>query len=226
MTAILDFYRSAIGKKVVMAVTGIVLYGYVLVHMLGNLKLYLGRETLNHYAEFLRVMGEPFFPHGTVLWIVRIILLVSVGWHMLAAAQLTWMNQRARPIGYDQKHFVAASYASRTMKWGGVIIGLFVIFHLLDLTWGTANPGFDSEDVYRNVVASFERWWIALIIYVPAQVCLGFHLYHGLWSLFQSLGWNHPKFNEWRRNLAIGFAWIITLGNISFPVAVLTGLVS
>lgn len=224
MAFLLEFYRSAVGKKVVMAVTGIVLYGYVLVHMLGNLKLYLGRESLNHYAEFLRVMGEPFFPHGAVLWIARFILLISVGLHILAAVQLTWMNWQARPMGYEQKQFVAATYASRTMRWGGVIIGLFVIYHLLDLTWGTANPSFVSNDVYHNVVASFRVWWVAGF-YILAQVFLGLHLYHGLWSLFQSLGWNHPRFNHWRRNFAIAFAWIIALGNISFPVAVLTGWV-
>ncbi len=224
MVLLLDFYRSALGKKVVMAVTGIVLYGYVLVHMLGNLKLYLGRESLNHYAEFLRVMGEPLFPHGTVLWIFRIILLVSFGLHILAAVQLTWMNWRARPIGYEQKQVVAAGYASRTMRWGGVIIGLFVVFHLFDLTWGKVTPGFNPQDVYHNVVASFRVWWVAGF-YILAQVILGLHLYHGLWSLFQSLGWNHPKFNHWRRQFAIAFAWIIAVGNISFPVAVLTGWV-
>lgn len=225
MAALLDFYRSALGKKVIMAVTGIVLFGYVLVHMLGNLKLYLGKESLNHYAEWLRVMGEPLFPHGAVLWIVRIILLGSVALHILAAIQLTLINQRARPTGYEQKELVAASYASRTMRWGGVIIVLFVIYHLLDLTWGTVNPGFVAGDVYRNVLASFQVWPIAGF-YIVAQVTLGLHLYHGLWSLFQSLGWNHPKFNQWRRSFAITFAWIITLGNVSFPVAVLTGWVT
>lgn len=224
MAFLLDLYRSALGKKVVMALTGIVLYGYVLVHMLGNLKLYLGRESLNHYAEFLRIMGEPVFPHGTVLWIFRIVLLVSFGLHILAAIQLTWMNWQARPIGYEQRQVVAASYASRTMRWGGVVIGLFVIYHLFDLTWGTANPDFVPGDVYHNVVASLGVWWIAGF-YILAQVFLGLHLYHGLWSLFQSMGWNHPKFRQWRRNFAITFAWIIAVGNISFPVAVLSGWV-
>ncbi|MFQ5802119.1 MAG: succinate dehydrogenase cytochrome b subunit [Candidatus Methylomirabilales bacterium] len=225
ITSILDFYRSAVGKKAVMAATGIILFGYVLMHMLGNMKLYLGREPLNHYAEYLRVVGEPFFPYGTVLWIVRIILLLAVGLHILAAVELTLMNQRARPLGYQEKQTVAATYASRTMRWGGVIILLFIIYHLLDLTWGTLNPGFVPGDVYRNVLASFQVWPIASF-YIIAQLALGLHLYHGLWSLFQSLGWNHPRFNPWRRSFAIAFTWIITLGNISFPLAVLVGWVS
>ena len=116
------------------------------------------------------------------------------------------------------------TYASRTMRWGGVIILLFVIYHLLDFTAGAVNPGFVEGDVYRNVVASFCVWYVALF-YIMAQVALGFHLYHGLWSLFQSLGWNQPRFNRWRSDFAHAFAWIITLGNISFPLAVLTGLV-
>ncbi|MFQ5846786.1 MAG: succinate dehydrogenase cytochrome b subunit [Candidatus Methylomirabilales bacterium] len=225
MASVGDFYRSAVGKKAVMAVTGIALFGYVLLHMLGNMKLYLGRESLNHYAEYLRVMGEPFFPYGTLLWIVRIILLVAVGLHILAAIQLTLMNQQARPLGYEQRRTVAASYAARTMRWGGVILVLFVIYHLLDLTWGTVNTGFIPGDVYHNVVMSFQRWPVAGF-YIVAQLALGLHLYHGLWSLFQSLGWNHPRFNHWRRNFAIAFAWLITVGNISFPVAVLTGWIS
>ena len=235
-----DLYRSAVGKKAVMAVTGIILFGFVLVHMIGNLKLYepgmycaarneageCVREQpyLDAYGEFLRRVGEPALPAEGALWIVRIVLLVSVVLHIWAAWQLTRMNRQARPRDYVSGPKRHTPYASRTMRWGGVIILLFVIYHLLDFTTGTVNPGFKAGQVERNMVASFSLWYVALF-YIVAQIALGFHLYHGLWSLFQSLGWNHPRFNRWRSGFAHAFAWIITLGNISFPLAVLTGLV-
>jgi succinate dehydrogenase / fumarate reductase, cytochrome b subunit len=219
-----EVYRSAVGKKAVMAVTGILLFGFVLVHMVGNLKLYEGPQVLNSYAGFLRTVGSPAIPTSGLLWLARAILLVAVVLHMWAAWQVTMMSRAARPQGYGRRDFVEASYASRTMRWGGVIILLFVVYHLLDLTFGTVNPSFRHGDVYHNVVASFSVWWVAAF-YVVAQVALGFHLYHGLWSLFQSLGWNHPRFNGWRRGFATAFAWIITVGNISFPLAVLAGVV-
>lgn len=224
-----DLYRSAVGKKAVMAVTGIILFGFVLLHMIGNLKLYEpgdynGQHYLDAYGYFLRHVGEPALPAEGALWIVRIILLVSVILHIWAAWQLTRMNRQARPRDYVSRPKKHTSYASRTMRWGGVIILLFVIYHLLDFTAGTVNPGFQEGQVHRNMIASFSVWYVALF-YVVAQIALGFHLYHGLWSLFQSLGWNHPRFNRWRSGFAHAFAWIITLGNISFPLAVLTGLV-
>jgi succinate dehydrogenase / fumarate reductase cytochrome b subunit len=215
-----DFYKSAVGKKAVMAVSGIILFGFVLVHMLGNLKLYEGPQLLNNYAGFLRSVGGPAVPPSGLLWIARLVLLVAVFLHMWAAWQLTLLNRQARPADYVRRDVVHTTYASRTMRWGGIIILLFVIYHLLDLTWGVTNPNYIEKDVYHNVVASFSRWWISLF-YIVAQLALGLHLYHGLWSLFQSLGWNHPRFNRWRSGFAHAFAWIITLGNISFPVAVL-----
>jgi succinate dehydrogenase / fumarate reductase cytochrome b subunit len=215
-----DFYKSAVGKKAVMAVTGIILFGFVLVHMLGNLKLYEGPQLLNNYAGFLRSVGGPAVPPSGLLWVARLVLLVAVFLHMWAAWQLTLLNRQARPADYARRDIVHTTYASRTMRWGGIIILLFVLYHLLDLTWGVTNPAYVEKDVYHNVVASFSRWWISLF-YIVAQLALGLHLYHGLWSLFQSLGWNHPRFNRWRSGFAHAFAWIITLGNISFPVAVL-----
>lgn len=225
-----EVYRSAVGKKAVMAATGIVLFGFVLLHMLGNLKLYEGPQVLNSYAGFLRTVGSPAIPTSGLLWLARIVLLVAVVLHMWAAWQVTRMSRAARPDAYARRDMVQASYASRTMRWGGVIILLFVVYHLLDLTFGTLNPSFrrlptGEADVYHNVVASFSVWWVSAF-YVVAQVALGFHLYHGLWSLFQSLGWSHPRFNRWRRGFATAFAWIITLGNVSFPLAVLSGLIS
>ncbi len=225
-----EVYRSAVGKKAVMAVTGIILFGFVLLHMVGNLKLYEGPKMLNSYAGFLRTVGSPAIPTSGLLWLVRGILLVAVVLHMWAAWQVTRLSRVARPHAYARRGVVQASYASRTMRWGGVIILLFVVYHLLDLTFGRLNPSFrllptGEPDVYHNVVASFSVWWVAAF-YVVAQVALGFHLYHGMWSLFQSLGWNHPRFNRWRRGFATAFAWIITVGNISFPLAVLSRLIS
>lgn len=221
-----DLYRSAIGKKYAMAVSGLVLMGYVLMHMLGNLKLYFGEEAMNKYADWLRVFGGPAAPESSMLWVVRVLLLVSFVVHIHAAWALTRMNRRARPQRYASKRdYVAADFAARTMRWSGVIVLLFVLFHLADLTWGTANPAFEHGEVYANVVASFQRVPVALF-YILANLALGLHLYHGAWSLFQSMGWNNPRFNHWRRYFAIGFALLVAGGNISFPIAVLTGLVA
>jgi succinate dehydrogenase / fumarate reductase, cytochrome b subunit len=219
-----DLYRSAVGKKAVMAATGIVLFAFVLGHMVGNLKLYLGPRALNDYAEFLRRVGEPVLPAGVLLWSVRLVLIACVVLHIEAAWRLVLMSREARPQRYQTPSRIHTAYASRTMRWGGVIILLFVIYHLLHFTWGTVHPSFVPGDVYHNVVTGFAVWWVSAF-YVAAQVALGFHLYHGLWSLFQSLGWNHPRFNLWRDGFAHAFAWIITLGNVSFPLAVLSGLV-
>ncbi|MGH8896536.1 MAG: succinate dehydrogenase cytochrome b subunit [Egibacteraceae bacterium] len=221
-----DLYRSAIGKKYVMAVTGIVLMGYVLAHMLGNLKIYLGPTALNDYAEFLRDLGEPVAPRSVVLWILRSGLVVAFALHIHAAYALTVMNRRARPVAYQsRREYVAANFAARTMRWTGVIVGLFVLFHLADLTWGFANPAYVRGDVYHNVVASFQRWPVALL-YVLANLALGLHLYHGAWSVFQSLGVANPRFNHWRRYFAVAFALVVTLGNVTFPTLVLAGVVS
>ncbi|HVR96782.1 MAG TPA: succinate dehydrogenase cytochrome b subunit [Thermoanaerobaculia bacterium] len=220
-----DISRSAVGKKAVMAVTGIILFGFVLTHMIGNLKLYEGPDKLNNYAGWLREVGSPAVPTSGLLWLARLVLLTAVVLHIWAAWQVTRMSRGARPQRYSKRRPVRMTYASRTMRWGGVIILLFVIYHLLHLTTGTVHNNFIKDDVYHNVVAGFRVWWVSLF-YIVAQVALGFHLYHGLWSMFQSLGWNQPRFNPWRRWFAYAFAWIITLGNISFPVAVLTGIIS
>ncbi|HEY7215647.1 MAG TPA: succinate dehydrogenase cytochrome b subunit, partial [Thermoanaerobaculia bacterium] len=229
-----DLYRSAVGKKAVMAVSGIILFGFVVIHMIGNLKIfeagqfdvyrdgaYKPMRYLDAYGYFLRHVGEPFVPAYTLLWIFRIVLLVAVVLHIWAAWQVTRMSQAARPREYASRSKIHTTYASRTMRWGGVIILLFVIYHLLHFTTGTVHPDFQEGNVYHNVVTGFSVWYVSLF-YIVAQVALGFHLYHGLWSMFQSLGWNHPRFNRWRNGFAHAFAWIVTLGNISFPLAVLT----
>jgi succinate dehydrogenase / fumarate reductase cytochrome b subunit len=215
-------YETHVGKKYAMALSGIVLMVFVLGHMLGNLKLYLGASSMDAYSRWLRHVGAPELPHQSLLWVVRIVLLAAVAVHLHAAYSLTVVNRRARPEAYrSPRDYAAASFASRTMRWTGPIVLLFVVFHLLDLTWGTANPGFRSGDPYHNVVASFQRAPVA-VAYIVANLALGTHLFHGAWSLFQSMGWT-PR---WRRSFATAFAVAIVVGNVSFPIAVLTGVVS
>lgn len=223
---LLAFWRSAVGKKWAMALSGIILLGYVLAHMVGNLKVFLGEEHINDYAEWLRDLGEPVFPRTWVLWAMRTVLIAAFFVHIVAAYQLTRINQAARPTRYQSKRdYSAANFASRTMRWTGVIILLFLIFHLLDLTWGEANPDFVQGDPYNNLFATFERVPVA-VVYILAMVALGLHLFHGAWSMFQSLGWNNPRYNIWRRYFAVGFAAVITVGNISMPLLITTGAVS
>jgi succinate dehydrogenase / fumarate reductase cytochrome b subunit len=222
-----EFYRSAVGKKWVMAVTGILLMGYVFFHMLGNLKVFLGAEDLNHYAEWLRDLLVPFLPRTVTLWLLRVGLIAAFVFHIHAAYGMTRINRAARAAGgyISKRDYQAANAASRSMRYTGVVVLLFLIFHLADLTWGTVNPDFVRGDVYRNLVASFERPAVSAI-YIVANIALGLHLLHGGWSMFQSLGVNNPKWNSWRRGFAVGFAAIVTAGNLSFPIAVLTGAVS
>ncbi len=227
---LLDLYSTALGKKYAMAITGIMLVGYVIAHMVGNLKMYLGKDDLNHYGEFLRDLLVPILPHSVLLWILRVGLLAATFVHIHAAYGLTVMNRRSRNVKYQSpRDYQVATFASRTMRWSGIIITLFVVWHLADLTWGTTNAiGTDGTfvrgDAYGNLVRSFERIPVAAL-YIVANITLGIHLFHGVWSLFQSLGINNPRFNKWRRHLATGIAAIVVIGNVSFPVAVLAGVV-
>jgi succinate dehydrogenase / fumarate reductase cytochrome b subunit len=221
-----EFYRSAVGKKWVMALTGIAIMGFVFFHAIGNLKVYLGAEDFNHYGEFLRELLVPILPRTIALWLMRVGLITAFVLHIHAAWSLTRMNARARAGGYQQsRDWQAANAASRSMRWTGVVIGLFILFHLADLTWGAVNPDFVRGDVYRNFVATFSRPPVA-IIYIVANIALGLHLFHGAWSMFQSLGLNNPRWNSWRRGFALGFAALITAMNVMFPISVMTGLVS
>jgi len=227
-----EFYGSDVGKKWVMAVTGIIFLAYVLVHMIGNLKIYLGTDAvgvyhIDEYAEWLRTILQPFLPRTVFLWLFRIVVASALVLHVHAAYSLTVTNWKARgwegtPVRYrTPREYLVADYAARTMRWSGVIIVLFIAWHLMDLTFGSVNPGFVQGDVFNNIVSSFSRWPVSAF-YIVANILLGFHIYHGAWSLFQSLGWNNTRFNPWRRWFATAFAVVIVIGNVSIPLAVLT----
>jgi succinate dehydrogenase / fumarate reductase cytochrome b subunit len=214
---IVKLYSSSVGKKYLMAVTGIILFAFVVVHMLGNLQIFLGAERLNHYAALLQGAAG-------LLWAARTVLLFCVGVHIVASVQLFLLNRRARPERYRMTRYRAADYSARTMVWSGPIVALFVVYHLLHLTLGTVHLSFVADDVYHNVVAGFRVAPVAAF-YIAANLLLGYHLYHGLWSLFQSLGLSHPAYDRWRQVFAAVMATVIAAGNVSIPVAVLTGLV-
>jgi succinate dehydrogenase / fumarate reductase cytochrome b subunit len=226
----IDLYATAVGKKYAMAVSGIALMGFVLFHMIGNLKMYLGAAELDHYAEFLKQLLYPLAPKESVLWILRAGLLGMLVLHLHAAWSLTMLNRAARPVKYQSaRDYEEASLASRSMRLSGIVVVAFLAWHLLDLTFGVVNTlGTDGEfvrsEVYANVVRSFQRWPVA-VFYVVANLLLGLHLSHGAWSIFQSLGWNNPRFNSWRRAFARGFAAVVVIGNVSFPIAVSIGVV-
>jgi succinate dehydrogenase / fumarate reductase cytochrome b subunit len=213
-----DFFRSTIGRKVVMAVTGLLLVGFVIGHVAGNLLVFLGPEALNAWSAFLK-SSMP------VLWIVRLVLLTAVGLHIWAALSLTRLARDSRPVGYARREAQVATRASRLMRVGGFLLLAFIVFHLLHLTVGAIHPGFalSETDVYANVTSAFQVPWVALF-YIVAMVALLAHLSHGIWSFFQTMGWNHPRFNAARRVLATVVALVVALGFIAIPAAVLGGM--
>jgi succinate dehydrogenase / fumarate reductase cytochrome b subunit len=226
-STVLPLWSTSIGKKAVMAVTGFLLFGFVVGHMLGNLKVYQGEAKFNAYAVWLREAGSPVLGHEQLLWVARVILLAATALHVTAAVQLTQMSYAARPVRYGKKRAIEATYASRTMRWGGVIITLFVIYHLLHFTLGAVGfaPGqYASMSVYRNVVNGFSAWSVSAF-YIAAMVALGLHMYHGVWSMFQTLGVNTAGGDPVFRGVAIVSSLAVVLGNISIPVSVLAGLV-
>lgn len=200
-----------------MAITGIILCGFVLGHMIGNLQAFQGREKLNHYAEFLH-------QHMGMLWGVRAFLLGCLTVHIITAFQLTIRNWKSRPSGYRKRGDLGVDYAARTMVWTGPIVAAFLGYHLAHFTVGSAHPAFNPADVYGNVISGFSVPGVS-IFYIIANALLGMHLYHGVWSFFQTLGWEHPRFNFWRRAIATLFALIVAAGNISIPLAVLSGII-
>ena len=200
-----------------MAVTGLVLFGFLILHMLGNLQVFLGREVMNHYAETLH--GNP-----GLLWVARVVLLVSVVLHTWAAIQLTAVKTAARPVAYVKPGNVQGSTGSRTMMLSGPVIALFVIGHLLHFTTGTIHPQFVELHAYENVVNGFANP-IAAGLYIVAMILVGFHLSHGIWSMFQSIGFSHPRYTPLIKKFAGVFSWILIAGFISVPIAVLAGIV-
>ena len=213
------FWASTVGKKIVMAVTGVLLFVFVIGHLLGNLQVFEGPAKLNAYGAFLHSIGE-------FLWPVRIVLLIAVTLHIVATVQLALRKKRARPIEYSVKKAIASSYASRTMYWSGPIVLAFIIFHLLHLTAGYIHPGaaYIEGDVYHNVVSGFQVWWVS-ISYIVAVSLLGLHLRHGLWSMFQTLGIHQPQYTARLQTAALVIALLIVLGYVSIPISVLLGLV-
>lgn len=211
------YLRASLIKKGAMAITGLVLLGFVVGHLLGNLQIFLGPQKLNDYAAFLHASPG-------LLWGTRLVLLLCLLVHVGAAVQLTLQNRAARPQAYATRDWRQTGYASRTMVAGGVIVLLFVAYHLAHLTLGAVGPTFDPKDVYGNVVRGFSEPLIAGL-YILAQAALAMHIHHGLWSLFQTVGLNHPKINRCRRSFATAVALGLFIGNSSIPVAVLTGLV-
>ena len=224
ITGLASLWHSTIGKKYVMAVTGLFWFGYLIVHMWGNLKIYAGPTFLNDYGGFLRSVGEPFFGASQVLWLARLVLIPAFIVHIVAAIQLASRDRASRPHAYAMRRNRESTLASRTMIWGGLFILLFVIYHALDFTFGIVNPSFEEGNIYHNVLASFRLWPVS-VFYIVAMIAVGMHLWHGIWSMFQTLGWNTARSNRLIRNAATFVALAISVGNISIPVAVLAGLV-
>ncbi|MCP9956371.1 succinate dehydrogenase cytochrome b subunit [Streptomyces sudanensis] len=218
------FLGSTVGKKTVMAVSGLVLLAYLVAHVIGNLKVFLGPDEFNAYGHWLRTMGAPVLHHGWGLWIVRVGLLTAVIAHGVSAYRLSRLDRRARPVRYVHKRR-RASYATRTMRWGGVIIALFVVWHLLDLTTLTVNGNAQPGHPYENVVATFSTWY-GNAVYLVAVLAVGLHVRHGFWSAAQTLGAGSARRDRALRAAAGTLALILTAGFASVPVAVMTGVVS
>lgn len=213
------FLSSSVGRKVVMALSGVILFGFVTVHMIGNLQAYAGREVLNQYAELLHAAG-----HGAAVWIFRGVLLTAVLLHSWSALTLTLDNRKARAIGYRVKKNTAASLSSLTMRWTGVLLAVFILYHLAHLTIGNLHSSFVKGDAYQNFVAGF-RDPGASAFYLVAQLCLGLHMVHGVWSFTQTLGLSHPRYAKARRAFASVLTLVVVGVNVSYPIAVLTGVI-
>jgi succinate dehydrogenase / fumarate reductase cytochrome b subunit len=219
-TSVGTLYRSTIGKKMIMAVTGLLMLAFVVVHMLGNLKIFFGETDFDHYAHWLRTIGEPVVRQGWYLWGQRFVLLIALVAHVWAAASLSRQDLRARPIGYQARR--RGGYATSTMRWGGVILLLFIIYHILDLTLGVANPERDAGP-YGRVVADFNVWYITLA-YTVAMLALCLHIWHGLWSAANTLGVGRATTAGYR-TAASAVALAITVGLLAVPFAVVFGIV-
>lgn len=208
--------ESSVGLKLVMAATGVVLTLFVLGHMVGNLTAFKSPEAINEYAHTLRKIPA-------LLWGARIVLLGSVGLHIYTYLVLWWRSAKARPEGYRVADYQESTFASRTMRWTGPILAAFVIYHLLHLTTGTVHPNFIDGDVYHNLIVGLQVTWVA-IFYMVGVVALGFHLYHGVWSTFQTLGMSQPRYASLGRRFATLYAILVGVGFVAIPAAILTGV--
>lgn len=224
MRRVYSLYGTSVGKKYTMAVSGAIFVLFVIVHMFGNLKVYLGAEAFNHYAEGLRSFGQPFLGHEWFLWVFRLGLVAFLLIHVVAAWQTSRQSWAARGKKYKKQENLVFHYASRTMRWGGVALLLFVVYHILHLTTGTLHPDFVPGDAYHNFVSGF-RSLPVVAVYAVAMVALGLHLYHGIWSAFQTMGLDGPRIKKWREPVALGVAVVVVFVNLSFPVAVFTGII-
>ncbi|MFF8602478.1 succinate dehydrogenase [Streptomyces sp. NPDC015232] len=219
------FWASTLGKKTVMAVSGLIMLAYLVAHVAGNLKVFFGPEEFNGYGHWLRVMGAPVLHHQWGLWIARITLLAAVLAHAVSAYQLSRRDLRARPTRYVHRRR-GSSYATRTMRWGGVILALFIVWHVLDLTTGTVHTGgFEDGKPYQNVIDTFSTWY-GNVIYIVAMLAVGLHVRHGFWSAAQTLGVGSARRERALRLLADALALLLTAGFIAVPVGVMTGVVN
>jgi succinate dehydrogenase / fumarate reductase cytochrome b subunit len=212
------FFRSTIGQKVVMGVTGLIMVGFVVVHMIGNLQIFVSAAKINAYGELLHG------PLAEVLWGLRAVLIVSVLAHIWAAVSLTRRKQAARPTSYAKQDPQVSTLASRTIRWGGVLLLVFIVFHILHFTTLTIDRTYAHGDVYGNVVKAFENPLLTLF-YVVAMAALGLHLYHGIWSSARTLGFAAPTHHPLRRKAALVLAVVVWLGFTLVPVAVFAGIV-
>lgn len=229
MVGVMAFPRSTIGKKVIMAISGVIWIGFVAGHMFGNLKVFTGAEHFNAYAEGLRTFGAPILGYGQALWLVRIILIFAIGSHVWAALTLKARNLQTRGHGYAQHRKLHANAAQLTMIYGGIAIFIFIIYHLLHFTFGVAgiHPDFDPNNPYQNVIIGFQSYYyIPAIIYLIALVFLAFHLYHGTWSMFQTVGLNNKTYDNGLRALGWLVAIVVTLGFAAVPLSVMFGILT
>jgi succinate dehydrogenase / fumarate reductase cytochrome b subunit len=213
------FYGSMVGKKAVMGLTGLIWVGFVILHSLGNLLVFRGSAAINSYSHFLKSTGE-------LLWALRALLFLAVVLHVIAAIQLTRQSRAARPIGYTKRETQVATIASRTMRWGGALLLIFIVVHILHFTTGNIRPAgvFSTEDVYANVVTSFRIWWVALF-YIVAMIALGLHLFHGAWSSVRSIGVSPASPQPLHRKLSLVIAVFVWAAFTAVPVAVFSGIV-
>jgi succinate dehydrogenase / fumarate reductase cytochrome b subunit len=216
--------NTSIGRKLVMAGSGVILIGFVISHEIGNLKVYLGAREINTYAEGLRTLAEPIFPRTWLLWGIRVILIAAFAVHIVTAVLLARRSRAARRTRYVHPGHVQADAAALTMRWGGLAILLFLFFHLAQFTWGWVHPGYTyiRGDVYHNLVGGFGVWWISGV-YIVAMIALGLHIYHGTWSVFQTFGVNNKRWDRRVRAGATAVAAFVVVGNCSIPIAVLAG---